>query len=262
MSKIEDAVAETGNRHFVTALARGLAVLRCFDRPRLELTVTEIARLTGLSQPTTWRLCSTLLECGYLVRGTSGASLRVGAPAVTLGYAAVQGLGPSELVRPYLQQLTDQTKGNSMLSVRSGTDIISVEQVHGEWITPNQPIGWRAPLIAIPSGLAVIVAMDEAARQDLMATLAATDPVWPRHRERIERAQAQYARDGYVILTGMVDGQYSAVATPLFVEGQSGQQWALSIGGATSRWSEAHLRQAGQALCKVATLLRPALAVT
>lgn len=261
MSKNQDGSGDAGDRHFVTALARGLSVLRCFDRPRIELTVTEIARLTGLSQPTTWRLCATLLDCGYLVRGTSGAGLRVGAPAVTLGYAAVRGLGPSEVARPYLQQLTEQTKGNATLSVRSGAEIISVEHVDGEWIVPNQPVGWRAPLTAIPSGLAVIVAMADAARQELLDTLAANDPAWPRHRRRIEAARAQYERDGYVTLTGMVDGQYSAVATPLFGEGQSGQQWTLSVGGATSRLSEEHLHHAGRALLKVADLLRPALAV-
>lgn len=261
MSKSAPPAEAPSDRHFVTALARGLSVLRCFDRPRIELTVTEIAKLTGLSQPTTWRLCATLLDCGYLVRGTSGAGLRIGAPALTLGYAAARGLGPSELARPYLQRLTEQTRGNSTLSVRAGTEVISVEHIDGEWITPNQPVGWRAPLTAIPSGLAVLVALSEPARQDVMAVLAAKDPAWPRHRQRIDAARAQYEREGYVTLTGMVDGQYSAIATPLFSGDLPGQQWVLSIGGAPSRWTEPYLRDAGRALLQVADILRPALAV-
>lgn len=258
MSKRPEAVEQKG-RHFVTALARGLSVLRCFDRPRVELTVTEIARMAGLSQPTAWRLCATLLDCGYLVRGES-AGLRIGAPALTLGYAAARGMEPSELARPYLRELSEKTKGNAMLSVRSGTEIISVERVDGEWMAPNQPVGWRAPLTAIPSGLAVLVALPDAMLRDVMAELAPKDPAWSRHRQRIDAARAQFEREGYVTLTGMVEGQYSAVATPLFDGDPPSEQWALSIGGASSRWSEAHLREAGRALLRAADLLRPALA--
>src|ERR1700712_4601763 len=119
MSKKEAVLVQPTDRNFVTALARGLDILGCFDRPRVELTVSEIARLVRLSQPTTWRLCATLVECGYLVRSNSGSALRIGAPALTLGYAAARDLSPPELIRPYLRRLADTTGGYTTLSVRS-----------------------------------------------------------------------------------------------------------------------------------------------
>ena len=50
----------------VTALLRGLDVLRCFTEQKKVLGSSEIARLTKLPQPTVWRLCQTLVKAGYL----------------------------------------------------------------------------------------------------------------------------------------------------------------------------------------------------
>lgn len=52
--------AHEEDRQFVASLAKGLEVLRCFTPARPELGTSEIARLTGMPQPTVWRLCYTL----------------------------------------------------------------------------------------------------------------------------------------------------------------------------------------------------------
>jgi DNA-binding IclR family transcriptional regulator len=64
---VPGADIEGADRQYVTALARGLEILRCFSALKPELGTTEIAQLTGLPQPTVWRLCHTLIKCGYLV---------------------------------------------------------------------------------------------------------------------------------------------------------------------------------------------------
>src|SRR5687768_950530 len=51
---------ETGDRQFVAALARGLAILRCFKSHERYLGNQEIARRTGLAKPTVSRLTHTL----------------------------------------------------------------------------------------------------------------------------------------------------------------------------------------------------------
>ena len=64
----------------VTALLRGLAVLRCFDHGRERLGSSEIARMTGLPQPTVWRLCKTLEHGGYLTANSPACRARSTAP--------------------------------------------------------------------------------------------------------------------------------------------------------------------------------------
>nr|ART90250.1 hypothetical protein [uncultured bacterium] len=46
-----DALPEVNDvdRHFVTSLQKGLDVLTCFGRQHSRLTLSEVARLTGMS---------------------------------------------------------------------------------------------------------------------------------------------------------------------------------------------------------------------
>ncbi|MCO3057777.1 IclR family transcriptional regulator, partial [Pseudomonas aeruginosa] len=57
---------ELKDRQFVTALARGLELLRCFTPRESLLGNQELARKTGLPKPTVSRLTHTLTRLGYL----------------------------------------------------------------------------------------------------------------------------------------------------------------------------------------------------
>jgi DNA-binding IclR family transcriptional regulator len=246
-------------RSSVTALSRGLSILRCFDRPRAELTVSEIARRTGLSQPTAWRLCQTLVDDGFLVR-TAQASLRVGAPALTLGFAAIQGLGFPEIALPYLRRITEQTRATTTLSLRQGNDMVEIERSDGDLVAPNQPVGWRAPLFSVSSGLAVLARMAEGERRAALAVWTKTHPD-THAQQRMEEAVRQLATSGYVRFEGMVEGQFAAVAVPLVQLAPSGSvYWAISCGGVRAIWDAERLAAAGAALAAIVPLLEPALA--
>jgi len=81
---------KSGGQPLVTGLLRGLAVLRCFDHGRERLGSSEIARMTGLPQPTVWRLCKTLEHGGYLTADPDGSRFRPGLSILTLGYSALE----------------------------------------------------------------------------------------------------------------------------------------------------------------------------
>lgn len=245
-----------GEAVVVTALARGLSILRCFDRPRAELTVSEIARRVGLNQPTTWRLCQTLMEFGFLVRSANGASLRIGAPALTLGYAAIKGQPFQEVALPYLRRLTADTHFTATLSLREGAEMISMERVDGELVRPDEPIGWRAPLTSVSSGLAVLARMSEHERDETLAQI----PDSQVHRARIDDACEQYARSGFVRLEGMLR-QYTALGIALIQPTENGRTyWAITCGGISSAWDDEMFLRAGKSLKEIAGLLEPALA--
>ncbi|MDE8344618.1 MAG: helix-turn-helix domain-containing protein [Acidocella sp.] len=250
------------DRNFVTALARGLDILRCFDRPGMELTVSEIARRTGLNQPTAWRLSHTLVACGFLVQALHGAGLKIGAPALTLGYAAMEGMSFPAVVLPYMQQITHQTKASTTLTVWQAMEMISVQRCDGEVVLLNQPIGGRTLMTSVPSGLAVLAALPAQARDVIRQQLHAHRPAsWPRRVDRMARAQQEYDKFGYVIHQAMLEGQYVGVAVPLiFAEGDDIRAWALSAGGLTTRWTNQRLHEVGEELRRVKQFLEPALA--
>lgn len=255
--------SDTAGKTGVTALARGLSILQCFDRPGAELTVSEIARRVDLSQPTAWRLCQTLVDKGFLVGAPNGSALRVGAPALTLGYAAIKGQDLPAIVRPYLEQLTARVRATASLSLFSGAEVLSVDQTIGSFVVPAQPVGWRASPASSASGLAVLCILPPDERQAaLLAIESRNTEAWPRRKARIDRAAAQYASDGHVIFAGMFDGQYAAIAVP-FVEGAgSGRRyWAISCSGVSSMWTEETLKPVGNDLRRIRDLIEPAAAV-
>src|SRR5215470_18398529 len=51
---------DSGDRQFITALARGLAILRCYRVGEIYLSNQDLARRSGLAKPTVSRLTYTL----------------------------------------------------------------------------------------------------------------------------------------------------------------------------------------------------------
>ncbi|WP_148274496.1 helix-turn-helix domain-containing protein [Advenella kashmirensis] len=80
--------SDAPDRQFVTALARGLEILQCFDAEQRTLGTTDIAQMTGLAQPTVWRLCYTLQKTGFLSNVPGKDKLQLGTAAIALGAAA------------------------------------------------------------------------------------------------------------------------------------------------------------------------------
>lgn len=253
-------MSSQGRTANVAALARGLSILQCFDRPGAELTVSEIARRVGLSQPTTWRLCQTLIEMGFVVKASKGAGLRIGAPALTLGYAAIKGQDLPTIVRPYMEQLTAQVRATVSLSLFSGTEILSIDQTIGSFVVPGQPVGWRASPTSSGSGLAVLCVLPDEERQVALDAIASRSPeAWPRRQERILRAAEQYAAHGYVIFPDMFDGQYAAAAVPLIEnDGPDRRYWGISCSGLSSIWTPEALEPVAVELKRIRDLLQPA----
>lgn len=72
------------DRHFVTALARGLAILSCFRSADETLGNLEISRRCSLPKSTVSRLTHTLTRLGYL-SNAPGSKYCLGAASLALG---------------------------------------------------------------------------------------------------------------------------------------------------------------------------------
>ena len=79
------------DRQFVTALARGLDILRCFTVGDRALSNGDIAKRTGLPKSTVSRLTYTLTQLGYL-HPAQGNGYRIGPSVLSLGYVAASSL--------------------------------------------------------------------------------------------------------------------------------------------------------------------------
>ena len=89
-------------RHFVTALARGLDVLACFRSGEQLLSNSDLAERCALPRSTISRLVLTLVRQGYLAQDADTGKFRLGDATLALGGAALARLDMAQVARPLM----------------------------------------------------------------------------------------------------------------------------------------------------------------
>ena len=229
----EAGTAASADRQFVTALARGLEILRCFNATRFELGTMEIASLTGLPQPTVWRLCHTLTRSGYLVASPANGKLRIGVGVLALGYAAVAMLDIGELALHEMQRLALDFHVACSLAAPDRTDMLIVQRAldPNSMLVVNLHVGSRLPMATSSVGSAYLAQVSEPVRDALLRDLKKRyGSEWPQMRKRIDAAIDACRRRGYVLNRGVYHRDINAIAVPI-VSDDGSQVYALNCGG-------------------------------
>ena len=224
------------DRQFVTALARGLDVLRAFHPGERHLANRDIAARTKLPRPTVSRLTHTLTRLGYLVHEAETERYRLGSAVLSLGYAAVAHMDFRSFARPHMQEIADVARSSCALGDCHGLEMIYVESCRGRDapFTLGLDVGSRIPLATTAMGRAYLAGLDEAARGALLDRLAQSERKgWPALRRGIDRAIEGYAAQGFVLSINEWMPEINAVGVPVVFQ-DTGAVMALTCGGAAS----------------------------
>lgn len=140
---------------FVQSLDRGLAVIRAFNGPEPRLTLSDVARETGLSRAVARRFLHTLVDLGYV--GTDGKHFQLRPRLLELGHAYLSNLGLPGIVQPHLQRLADQTGESASVAVLDGLEVVYVARVVVYRIMSIAVgVGTRFPALATSMGRAIL----------------------------------------------------------------------------------------------------------
>lgn len=223
------------DRHFVTALARGIQILRCFTQDQDELRVSEIARLTGLPQPTVWRLCHTLSKLNYLQASRTGERLRLGVGALALGYSAFTRVETYGAFKHSMQAIADKYRVAVSLAAPDGLRMIYLQRCRGtSAFGVELHVGSRVPILNTGLGWAYLAALDAAERADKIERLAADEPViWRKVEPALCEALRKFGETGYILNLGAFHPEINAVAFPI-VSRDGGTRLALNCSGLVS----------------------------
>ncbi|MBG0832383.1 helix-turn-helix domain-containing protein [Planomonospora sp. ID67723] len=118
--------ADRGSDH-VQSLARGLAVIRAFSAAAPELTLSEVARATGLTRAAARRFLLTLVDLGYV--RTDGRLFALSPRVLELGYAYLSSLSLPEVAEPHLERLVAEVHESASVAVLDGEDVVYVSRV-------------------------------------------------------------------------------------------------------------------------------------
>jgi len=209
------------DRHFITALARGLEVLSCFRSGDKLLGNQEIAKRCQLPKSTVSRLTYTLTRLGYLQHVEESGRYRLGSATLALGSAMLARLDVRQLARPLMQELADFSRGMVSLGTRDRLNMIYVENCRSaSALTLSLDVGSRIPLAATAMGRAYLAAIAEDERSELLARVREQDPAaWPAVRKGLEAALRQYREQGCCSSIGDWQRDVNAIAVAVRMGG-------------------------------------------
>src|ERR1035438_1844301 len=155
----------------ITALQRGLRLLRLFSESPRGLTAKQVAALSRLPVSTVHRFLANLITAGFLNRDGEGTH-HLGIACFSIGQAAVGQLDIRRLSLPYLQELNQQTRETIHLTVRHGLSAVSVEKLDSpEQLRIHSRIGASVPLYCSAVGKVMLAYMADNERERVLSQL-------------------------------------------------------------------------------------------
>jgi IclR family transcriptional regulator, pca regulon regulatory protein len=201
---------------FVQSLERGLAVIRAFDAEHPELTLSDVARATGLTRAAARRFLLTLVELGYM--RTDGRLFGLRPRILELGYAYLSSLSLPEVAQPHLEALVAEVHESCSVSVLDGSDIVYVARVPTKRImTVAISVGTRFPAYATSMGRVLLAGQPDEWLDEYLAKVdmrpltrrTITDPA--KLRNVLSRIRSQ----GYAVVDQELEEGLRSMAVPI-----------------------------------------------
>jgi IclR family pca regulon transcriptional regulator len=116
--------AEVLGRDVISGLEKGLAVIEAFDETQPRLTLTDVARRTGLTRAAARRYLLTLVKNRYAE--FDGKFFSLTPRVLRLGYAYLSSTALSDRIQPFLEEISEKTGESSSAAMLDGVDVIYI----------------------------------------------------------------------------------------------------------------------------------------
>jgi len=228
--------------HFVQSLERGLAVIRAFGSDDPELTLSDVARRTGLTRAAARRFLLTLADLGYV--RFDGRLFALTPRVLDLGYAYLSSLSLPEVAEPHLERLAAEVHESSSVSVLDGDEIVYVGRVPTSRIMRVAiNVGTRFPAYATSMGRVLLAALEPdeldayLARAEIRPLTARTIATPEALRAELDRVRAQ----GWALVDQELEEGLRSIAVP--VRNGSRVVAAVNVSAHASRASKDTVRK-------------------
>jgi IclR family transcriptional regulator, pca regulon regulatory protein len=203
--------------HYVRALDRGLTVITAFSGDRPELSVSEVAEITGVTRAAARRFLLTLVDLGYVT--SHGRTFTLAPKVLELGYSYLSALSLPQIARPYMAALAEEVGQGVSIAVLEGTESVNVGRVEKPdgLVRVSVPVGTRLPAYCNSMGRVLLAALtpDELDQYFEQAVFEAhtsrtiTDP------EKLRKELRTVARRGYSLINQELEEGLIAIGVPL-----------------------------------------------
>ncbi|PSL06124.1 IclR family transcriptional regulator [Haloactinopolyspora alba] len=225
-------------------LGKGLHVLTHLGDHPDGVSVSELARETGLPVSTTHRLLATLVADGYAAVDSGTHLYRVALRVFELSQKAAATWG-STRVREELTAMTEETGESALMGAIDGTEFVYLEHVEGPHrVRVKGNLGTRGPLHCTALGKLLLAVQPAGERDRILDELTLTRytpttiTTMPRLREELHVT----AERGYAVTDQEYEPEIRSIAVPVTAAEQLGSTIAVCLTAPVYRTSLDRLR--------------------
>ncbi len=238
-----DLEEQGGDRDFVASLEKGLLVIEAFDASRPRLTLSDVAKLTGITRAAARRYLLTLTKLNYA--DFDGRYFSLSPRILRLGYAYLSSASLSARVQPFLEQISEATGESSSAAILDGDDIVYIARSATRRIMSiGLGVGSRLPAYCTSLGRAILAYQPEdmieayLQRVRLEARTPKTITDKTEFRAVLEATRAQ----GYALVNEELEFGLRSIAVPVLQK--NGQVTiALNLSAQAGRVSADEMRE-------------------
>ncbi|WP_217206509.1 IclR family transcriptional regulator C-terminal domain-containing protein [Streptomyces sp. AC550_RSS872] len=202
-------------REFVESLARGLTVLTAFGEGRAELTLTDVARATGLARATARRALITYEHLG-LVRQSGNRGFALTPRVLSLGYPPLSRVSLAQIATPHLAELADRVHESASLAVLtpSGEEVqYTARAATSRVMSVNVTVGTRLPAYATSLGRVLLADLPPEERK--LGDLSPLTPRTTTDPATLRATLEDVRKRGYALVDEELEAGLRSVAVPV-----------------------------------------------
>jgi DNA-binding IclR family transcriptional regulator len=217
----------TGDQSVIAAVDRAARILVALARAMEPVALPEIARLSGMTRPTAFRILATLAAEGLVLQDAATSTYSLGFLALRLADTVLGSFPIHGVARPVMRHIRDALNETVVLSLREGDsrfNIDSLESTHA--IGQTQKIGMPIPLYAGAASRVLLAGMPDeeiAAYLQRVEFQAFTDTTITRREDLLAEIQrirqqgyaassGEFTAGGHAIASAILDSRGRAVA--------------------------------------------------
>ncbi|SPF80933.1 IclR family transcriptional regulator domain-containing protein [Pseudoprimorskyibacter insulae] len=201
---------------YLGSLAKGLAVLEAFGERHPRLSVSEAAVETGLDRAAARRCLLTLTELGYT--SYDGKFFTPTPKVLRLGNGALSAFPLTQVVQPWLDQMSERLQQSVSVSVLDDLEIIYIARAAQRRVmTIGLMPGSRLPAHCTSMGRVLLAQLPEDQARDVVAR-SDLSPRTPNSRTTPDDVMAAIAAarsNGYALVDQEIELGLRSIAVPL-----------------------------------------------
>lgn len=154
----------------IQSVERALRILEQFTLSEPKITLSDLAKKTGLKRTTCYGIAETLLKHKYLDYDESTGKYSLGVSNYILGQLYAQSMEIRAIASPYINQLADKYQTAVHLVVPDGYDAVYIDKVgETESFRILSRVGKRAELFAAAISKVVLAYQEESVLDQLLS---------------------------------------------------------------------------------------------